>query len=229
MAMRFIIRGLLVIAALLLITYLLRDVLDQSWVDRHVRDRGLIGQVFFVGLCSLLASVGLSRQIIAFLAGYGFGFSSGVLLAMLAVVSGCIITFCVARLLLRDFLLKRFSGRVRRVDEFIRENTFSTTLLIRLLPLGSNWMFNIAAGVSAVRSLPFFLGSALGYIPQMIIFTLLGSGVSVDQFWQIAIALAMFVVAAVLGSYLYRKYLKQLLPDTETETTQALRSGSTTG
>ena len=227
--MRFIIRGLLVIAALLLITYLLRDVLDQSWVDRHVRDRGVIGQVFFVGLCGLLASVGLSRQIIAFLAGYGFGFSSGVLLAMLAVVSGCIITFCVARWLLRDFLLKRFSGRVRRVDEFIRENTFSTTLLIRLLPLGSNWMFNIAAGVSAVRSLPFFLGSALGYIPQMIIFTLLGSGVSVDQFWQIAIALAMFVVAAVLGSYLYRKYLKQRLPDRETEATQSLRSGSTTG
>ena len=229
MAMRFIVRGLLVITVLLLITYLLRDVLDQAWVDRYVRDRGLIGEIVFAGLCALLASVGLSRQIIAFLAGYGFGFSRGVLLAMLAEVSGCIITFCIARFLLRGLLLKRYSARVRRVDEFIRENTFSTTLLIRLLPLGSNWMFNIAAGVSAVRSLPFFLGSALGYIPQMIIFTLLGSGVSVDQSWQIAIAVAMFVAAAVLGSYLYRKYLKERLPDEGPESTQHLRNGSATG
>ena len=118
---------------------------------------------------------------------------------MLAVVSGCIVTFCIARLLLRGFLLKRYSSRIRRVDEFIRDNTFSMTLLIRLLPLGSNWMFNIAAGVSGVRSIPFFLGSALGYLPQMIIFSLVGSGARVDQFWQVAIAMAMFVAAAVLG------------------------------
>jgi membrane protein implicated in regulation of membrane protease activity len=28
----------------------------------------------------------------------------------------------------------------------------------------------------------------------------------VDQFWQVAIAMALFVVAAVLGAWLYRKY-----------------------
>jgi uncharacterized membrane protein YdjX (TVP38/TMEM64 family) len=59
-----------------------------------------------------------------------------------------------------------------------------------------------------VRSIPFFLGSALGYLPQMIIFSLVGSGARVDQFWQVAIAMAMFVAAAVLGVYLYRKFLK---------------------
>ena len=208
MAIRVIFSGLLVICALVLMTYLLGDVLDQAWVDSYVRDRGLAGELVFVGLSTLLASVGLSRQIIAFLAGYGFGFSKGVLLAMLAVVSGCIVTFCIARLLLRGFLLKRYSSRIRRVDDFIRDNTFSMTLLIRLLPLGSNWMFNIAAGVSGVRSIPFFLGSALGYLPQMIIFSLVGSGARVDQFWQVAIAMAMFVAAAVLGIYLYRKFLK---------------------
>jgi len=208
MVIRVIFSGLLVISALPLVTWLLRDVLDQAWVDSYVRDRGLVGELVFVGLCTLLASIGLSRQVIAFLAGYGFGFNKGVLLAMLAVVSGCIVTFCIARLLLRGFLLKRYSSRIRRVDEFIRDNTFSMTLLIRLLPLGSNWMFNIAAGVSGVRSIPFFLGSALGYLPQMIIFSLVGSGARVDQFWQVAIAMAMFVAAAVLGVYLYRKFLK---------------------
>jgi len=79
-------------------------------------------------------------------------------------------------------------------------------LLIRLLPLGSNWMVNIAAGVSGVRSVPFFTGSALGYVPQMLIFSLVGSGARVDRFWQVAIAMVLFVIAAFLGGYLYRKY-----------------------
>jgi uncharacterized membrane protein YdjX (TVP38/TMEM64 family) len=77
-------------------------------------------------------------------------------------------------------------------------------LLVRLLPLGSNWMINIAAGVSSVRKWPFFLGSALGYVPQMLIFSLVGSGTRVDQFWQVAIAMALLVLATVLGMVLYR-------------------------
>jgi len=229
MVIRYIFRGFLVIVALVLIAYLLRDVLDQAWVDTHVRNRGLAGEVFFVGLCALLASIGLSRQIVAFLAGYGFGFTKGVLLAMLAVVSGCIITFFVARLLLRGFLLKRYSERIRRVDEFIRDNTFSMTLSVRLLPLGSNWMFNIAGGVSGVRSMPFFLGSALGYLPQMIIFSLVGSGAQVDQFWKIAIAMAMLVIAVVLGVYLYRKYARSRLPGIEPESEAGAGNGPATG
>jgi uncharacterized membrane protein YdjX (TVP38/TMEM64 family) len=65
---------------------------------------------------------------------------------------------------------------------------------------------NIAAGVSGARSVPFFLGSALGYLPQTLIFALVGSGTGVDQFWQVALAMALFVMATVLGAMLYRKY-----------------------
>ena len=206
MATRFIFRGLLVIVVLVVVGYLLKDVLDQQWVDTQIRDRGVTGELLFVLVCSLLGSIGLSRQVVAFLGGYAFGFVHGFILAMLAVVAACIITFTVSRFLLRSFLLRHFSERIRQVDDFLQENTFMMALLIRLLPLGSNWMVNIAAGVSGVRSVPFFTGSALGYVPQMLIFSLVGSGARVDRFWQVAIAMAMFVIATFMGGYLYRKY-----------------------
>ena len=205
MAARFIFRGLLVMVILVLITWLLKDVLDQGWVDTQIRDKGAAGVLLFVLVCCLLGSVGLSRQVIAFLGGYAFGFSQGVMLSMVAVVAACITTFYVSRTLLRAYLEKRFSARIQQIDAFLHENTFTMALLVRLLPLGSNWMINIAAGVSSVRKYPFFLGSALGYIPQMLIFSLLGSGTRVDQFWQVAIAMALFVLAATLGLVLYRK------------------------
>jgi len=206
MTTRFIFRGLLIIVALVVVGYLLKDVLDQQWVDTQIRDRGATGELLFVLVCSLLGSIGLSRQVVAFLGGYAFGLTWGFMLAMLAVVVACILTFTVSRFLLRSFLLRHFSERIRQVDDFLQENTFMMALLIRLLPLGSNWMVNIAAGVSGVRSVPFFMGSALGYVPQMLIFSLVGSGARVDRFWQVAIAMAMFVIATFLGGYLYRNY-----------------------
>jgi uncharacterized membrane protein YdjX (TVP38/TMEM64 family) len=206
MTARIIFRGLLVIAVLLLVGYLLKDVLDQQWIDMQIRGRGTAGELLFVLLCTLLGSVGLSRQVIAFLGGYAFGVGYGFFLSMLAVVCACITTFYASRLFLRSFMWRHFTDRIRRVDDFIRENTFMMALLIRLLPLGSNWMVNIGAGVSGVRSVPFFSGSTLGYMPQMLVFSLLGSGARIDDFWQVLLAMVLFVVAAFIGSYLYRQY-----------------------
>jgi len=205
-ALRLIFSGLLVITLLVLASYLFGDMLDREWVDVHVRDAGAQGAMLFLLAGCLLTGIGVSRQLVAFLAGYGFGFMQGFLLSMGAVVAGCILTFFSARLLLRAVLLRHFARRIQRIEGFIRENTFTMALLLRLLPLGSNWMISVAGGASSVRSVPFFLGSALGYIPQMLIFSLVGSGTQVGQFWQVAIAMAMFVVAALLGMHLYRRY-----------------------
>lgn len=206
MSVHLIVRGLVVILVLTLVSYLVGDVLDQAWVDAHVRGHGVPGELLFLVAGWLLASVGMSRQVIAFLGGYGFGFLQGLLLSTLVVVAGCITTFYIARYLLRSFLLQRYAGSLNRVGRFVDQNTFAMTVLLRLLPLGSNLMVNVAAGVSGVRSVPFFLGSSLGYVPQMLIFALVGSGTSVDQFWQVALAMVLFVAATLIGIWLYRKY-----------------------
>jgi uncharacterized membrane protein YdjX (TVP38/TMEM64 family) len=202
-----------VIVVLALVSYLLGDVIDKTWIDAHVRGQGVQGELLFLLIGWLLASGGLSRQLIAFLGGYAFGFVPGVLLASLAVVTGCITTFYIARYLLSAFLMQHFAGRLDKVGRFIKENTFSMTLLIRLLPVGNNGVVNIAGGVSGASSVPFFLGSALGYLPQTLIFALVGSGTSVDQFWQVAVAMVLFVAATVLGIWLYRKYRRGMTLD----------------
>lgn len=206
MNLRLILPGLIVIAALVALGTLLGGVVDRDWIDAHVQGRGLTGELMFVGVSGLLASIGLSRQVIAFLGGYGFGFLSGALLGTLGALLGCLLSFSVARLVGRDWLSRHYSERIRRIDNFIHDNPFSMTLLVRLLPVGSNWMVNLAAGVSGVRALPFFLGSALGYVPQMLVFALIGSGTQVGRVWQVAIAIALFLVAALLGLTLYRRY-----------------------
>ena len=209
---RLIIRGLVLVAVLVAVGYLLGGTLDNDWIDIHVRDRGLAGELLFVAAGGLLISAGLSRQVIAFLGGYAFSVMEGTLLGLLAAVMGCILTFYYARLFCSSYVSRRYSGRIRKLDNFIRENTFSMTLLFRLLPMGSNFIVNLAAGVSSVRGVPFFTGSALGYIPQTLVFALIGSGTSVEQHWQVAAAIAMFVTSVMLGIYLYRNYRHGKIP-----------------
>lgn len=202
-------RGLLVIAAFIVAGHLAGEMLDTSWVDSYIRGKGPSAGLLFVAAGGLLASIGMSRQIIAFLGGYAFGFMSGALLGLLATVAGCITTFYISRRCGCSLVAGFCSRRFGKVSEYIHDNTFSMSLLIRLLPAGSNFLVNLAAGVSGVRSLPFFFGSALGYIPQMLVFSLIGSGTSVDQSWQIAVAIVLFGVSAMLGVSLYCKYRRR--------------------
>lgn len=208
---RIFLRGLLLLVSLVALAVAfeeshLASMLDTAWVDHEVRGHGLSGELLFLAMGSFAIAVGIPRQAISFLAGYAFDLALGTLLGVLATVVGCILTLYYARWFGRALVAARLSGRVRRIDAFIRDNTFGMTLLIRLLPAGSNLVTNLAAGVTHVRALPFVLGSALGYVPQTLVFALAGSGVNVDPLWRIGLGAALFLASGVLGIHLYRKF-----------------------
>jgi len=211
MNLKILFRGLLVIASLVALGYVLQtsglgSSIDKAWIDSDVRGKGLTGELLFVAVGAFATGLGLPRQLIAFLGGYAFGFTQGTALALAATVFGCIAAFTYARLLGRDFVAARFPNRVRKIDDFLKHNPFSMTLLIRLLPAGSNFVTNLAAGVSGVGGAAFVLGSAIGYIPQTAVFALIGSGIAIDTTLRVGISVVLFVISGIIGIHLYRKH-----------------------
>ncbi len=205
------IRGLALFVSLVLLGVLLKtteigNLFNEAWIDNVVRSQGLKGVLIFVAAGWGVTSIGLPRQLVAFLGGYAFGFVAGTGLALAATTLGCITAFLFARLLARDWVAGKISGRIRRIDDFLSDNPFSMALLIRLLPLGSNFLTNLAAGVSSVPAAPFVSGSALGYIPQMVVFALVGSGITFDPVLRISLSAVLFVASGLIGIFLYRKY-----------------------
>ena len=163
------------------------------------------GPAGFVLVAALACAVGVPRQVVAYAAGLGFGTWAGCLLALAAEVAGCAADFLWARLLARDWAARRIRGRLARLDGQLSRHPFSATLTLRLLPVGSNILLNLLAGVSAVAIGPFLLASAIGYIPQTLVFALLGGGVRVDRTEQLVLAAIMFVAASALGLWLMRR------------------------
>jgi len=205
------IKGFMVLLLLVAIGFLIKSLqidtsFNEAWIVSNIRNSGVRGELLFVLVGGVLTGVGLPRQGVSFLAGYAFGFIEGTVLGVAATALGCIFTFYYARFLGRDFVKLRYQRRIQRVDDFLYENPFTMTLLIRFLPIGSNLVTNLAAGVSSVSGFAFVLGSALGYIPQTAISAMLGSGVNVDDKIMLIVGVVGFVISGVLGIYLYHKY-----------------------
>jgi uncharacterized membrane protein YdjX (TVP38/TMEM64 family) len=206
-------RGLVLIASFVAVGYLVKvsglsSLFDESWIDSEIRGRGLSGEVLFLAIGAVLTAIGAPRQAVCFLGGYAFGFVMGTVWSLVGSLVGCMLAFYYARLLGRSFVKQRFPERIRHIDDFLRANPFSMTLLVRLLPVGSNVITNLAAGVSGVQAMPFFVGSLIGYVPQTVIFTLLGSGIHFDPMTRIATSVALFVASGMFGVYLFRRYRK---------------------
>lgn len=155
---------------------------------------------------SLATSVGLPRQIAALVAGINLGAFIGIFVATLAATLGCFITFSIARYLLRDCITRKYPSKLAQLSAFLGDQTFLKAIVIRILPLGSNFITNIIAGVSKVSMPAYVSGSFVGFIPQMVIFSLAGSGIRLGAQNELIASATLFVIALILTAYLVKKH-----------------------
>ena len=208
---RVLVSGLALLATMIAVGFVvesgvLGELLSEAWMDREVRGKGISGELLYLGVAGVATALALPRQVVSFLGGYAFGVVYGTLLAVAGTGIGCVLSFWYSRVIGRPLVSSRLGARVQRVEDFLAAHPFWMTVLTRLLPVGNNFLTNLAAGVSRVPATPFFLGSLLGYVPQTLVFALAGSGVNVGAAWRIGIAAALFVTSGVIGTSLYRKY-----------------------
>jgi uncharacterized membrane protein YdjX (TVP38/TMEM64 family) len=181
-----------------------------EWVDRFVRDEGLWGETVFVLAGAAATAAGVPRQGVAFLGGYGFGTVVGVGLALVAQLLGCAASYLWARAVGRRWAERRLAGRfghrLRPLRDALAGSPFGATLALRLLPVGNNLALNLLAGMAGIALGPFLAASAVGYLPQTLVFALLGKGIRVDGAWQMALAVALLLVSVTIGLWLLRRH-----------------------
>ncbi|AMK11423.1 MAG: TVP38/TMEM64 family protein [Pseudodesulfovibrio sp.] len=209
-------KGLIMLAGLGLAVYVSRavglgDMLSNTqWFNDHVLGRGPLSVVIFLAVGAAFTAVGLPRQLVGFLGGFAFGVVSGTVLSTVGSGLGCALAAIYARMGGRELVERKLGARAEKVNRFLRHEPFNTALAIRLFPLGSNLITNLAAGVSSIPLAPFILGSTLGYIPQNFIFALFGAGMNRESTMGVALSVGMsvvlFAVSGWMGIRVYRRY-----------------------
>ncbi|WP_043337597.1 TVP38/TMEM64 family protein [Belnapia moabensis] len=188
----------------------LGGLLGTEWVDRAIRGQGLWGEGIFLLVGMAATAVGIPRQGVAFLGGYAFGAVVGTGLALLSQLLGCAVSFLWARLVGRGWAERRLAGRfgrrLRPLRDLLAASPFDATLALRLLPLGNNLALNLLAGMAGIALLPFLAASAIGYLPQTVVFALLGKGVRVDGAWQLGLSAVLLLGSVAIGFALLRRH-----------------------
>jgi uncharacterized membrane protein YdjX (TVP38/TMEM64 family) len=165
------------------------------------------GAVALTAAGAILTAAGLPRQVVAFAGGYVFGAWAGGTLSLVAQMMGCGLDYMAARGVAGGWARRRLArgGRLAGLYQKLAAHPFSATLTLRLLPVGNNLLLNLVAGVAGVRARPFLAATLIGYLPQTVIFALLGSGFQIGRMTQLVTAGLLFVAATVVGWILAKK------------------------
>jgi len=143
--------------------------------------------------------------------GFLFGSFVGTLYVNIAATAGATLAFLAARYLLRDWVERKFGGRLGPIQEGFAKNAFSYLITLRLVPLFPFFLVNLVSGLTRIRVGTYVLATALGIIPGSFVFANAGRQLgSINSLGEIASprVLGAFALLGLLSliPILYKKF-----------------------
>jgi uncharacterized membrane protein YdjX (TVP38/TMEM64 family) len=155
---------------------------DWDTLNSLFKTGGFQSELYFVLISALLIMAGVPRLLFYAMGGFAFGFWEGLLCSLLGSLTGSFIAFQAARWGGREWLSGRF-GKQRFFGRIVHAKpTILSVALIRMLP-ATNVVMNFGLAFSHVDNRAFVLGSLIGFLPQGVVATIIGSGLAQDVPW----------------------------------------------
>lgn len=175
----------------------------QAWVQTAGPGAPLLYiSLYVVATLLILPSTALNLS-----GGAVFGPWLGMLWTSVAALIAAVVAFVVARTIGRDWFARRLAGRWQALDAEIRLGGLFYMFAVRLLPILPYGFVNFAAGLTAVTFKDYLLGTALGTVPGILPFVLLGSSgftaVTTGNMLPLVVSLAL-IGLLVTGATWYR-------------------------
>ena len=123
-----------------------------------------------------------------------FGLGWGTLWTTIAALVAALIAFAFTRTIGHGWAAQQFRGRWEALDRELSQGGLYYMTAIRLLPLIPYGLVNFAAGLTSIRSRDYLIGTALGTVPGILPFVMMGAGLQALQqgnLWPITIGLGL--------------------------------------
>ena len=110
-------------------------------------------------------------------AGYVYGLATGSVLAVIGTALGAFAAFLSGRLLVRAWVFSKLEShpRLQALDRAVYDKSFVIVALTRLSLIIPYNILNYIYGVTGVKKVPYFLGTAIGMIPATVLWTYVGT------------------------------------------------------
>jgi uncharacterized membrane protein YdjX (TVP38/TMEM64 family) len=175
---------------------------DLAVVRSAVRDAGAWGGLVFVVLHVVVCLGPVPRSLLGAIAGALFGVGGGIALSLVGSVLAAALTFAIARRLGREAVAQLTGPRIDRVERLLRDQGLVAVVVARLTPVAPFVLTNYGAGLSAVRTRDYALGTLVGVVPGSVAWATVGASAGRDSTTLLAVASAatlLLVVAVLTG------------------------------
>jgi len=190
-----------------------KDLITPQSLGRLLDAVGWWAPVLFVFVEAIAISLFIPASIPILLGAGLFGASWGFFCGWIGAVGGASLAFLVGRTLGRDFVASIIGDRLKRYDEAIGRNGFTTVLYLRLLNSPFTPM-NYGLSLTQVRFWDFFFGTGLGVAVSIFVLTFLGGtlkDVWISGQWEDLISLEVgFALAIFVFSFFIPLILKRV-------------------
>ncbi len=169
-------------------------------VRGRLDDAGGPGLAVLTGLVALLLLTPVPRTALSVLLGVVLGFWAGLAVAVTGGLLGGLAAFGLARVLGREAVGRLAGRRLAPVDRGLTDRGFASVVLFRLTPLPFA-VGSYAAGLTAVRLVPYAAGTALGILPGSAVHTAVGASAAGLPDWATSptgLAIEGAILAAVV-------------------------------
>lgn len=160
-----------------------RDLLLAWQADHRLATIALFMLIYIVQTALSLPGA----TILSLAAGVLFGPWLGTLYAVAAAGSGAGLAFLACRYLFRDWVVKKFGGKLEGINRELEGRGLNYLLFLRLVPVFPFFLINLAAGLTPLPLRTFLLGTFVGIIPGGFVYVNAGAGLaSIDTLADIA-------------------------------------------
>lgn len=182
--------------------------LEHDRLQAIVDAAGIWAPIIYMVIYTICTLLVLPSTALNLMGGAIFGAVGGIGWTSIAAIVAAIIGFAIARTVGYGAFSRRLAGRWQAMDAELRQGAVFYMFAIRLVPVLPYGLVNFVAGLTSIRFRDYLLGTALGTVPSVLPFVLLGSSgvqmVQTGDVWPLLVALGLTGLL-VGGSTWYRR------------------------
>ncbi len=176
---------------------------------------GGAGWVLFILVYTVATIILFPDALLSAAAGVLFGPIAGILLVWCGATLGAAAAFLLGRLLSREAMRRLAGDRLDRLNAFLSRRGTVAVLLVRLIPLFPFGVVNYGSALTAVSLRQYLLGTALGMLPGIVVYVVLGAAVTDPTSPAFLASAGALLVLAACGALAARRITKRTESDTD--------------
>lgn len=147
-------------------------------------------------------------SLLSIIAGSVFGPFKSLMFSLIGCFLSGTLAFYMSRFLGKSFVNKLLKGKALKLNSNIEKHGFKIMLIMRLSFIFPYDGLSFAAGLSKMKYLDFILGTIIGIIPEMLMYSFIGNNIEEPLSIKFIVPIIAILIIAVASHYLYKPYKK---------------------